>query len=167
MIAAIECGTNPEILKEAAMQRAMTRWTPADLSRERFGRFFDQALVDFLSPTVRSEDVSNRNWLPAVDVAENPEALLIHAELPGLSKEDVEITLENNVLTLKGERKFEKDVKEENYHRIERSYGLFARSFTLPPNVKTEASEATFKDGVLTIRLPKVEEAKPRKITIG
>jgi HSP20 family protein len=149
------------------MQRAMTRWTPADLARDRFGRFFDQAFTDFFNPAVRSEEVSNRDWLPVVDVAENPEALMIHAELPGLSKDDVEITLDNNVLTLKGERKFEKEVKEENYHRIERSYGSFSRSFTLPPNVKTEASEANFKDGVLTIRLPKVEEAKPRKITIG
>jgi HSP20 family protein len=88
------------------------------------------------------------------------------AELPGMTREDVQITLENNVLSIAGERKFEKDVKGESYHRLERTFGTFARSFTLPANVKTDKVEATFKDGVLTVTLPKVEEAKPRRVEI-
>ena len=93
-------------------------------------------------------------------------ALTLSAELPGISREDVQISIENSVLTISGERKFEKDTKEENYHRIERSYGAFSRSFTLPSNVKTDQVAASFKDGVLTIALPKADEAKPRKIEI-
>ncbi len=149
------------------MQRSLSRWVPADVARTRFNRFFEDALGDLFTPVVRGEEVSNRNWLPAVDVAETPDALTLYAELPGLSREDVDITLENNVLTVRGERKFEKDVKEENFHRIERAYGTFARSFTLPNNVKGEAVEASFKDGVLTVRIPKAEEAKSRKIAIA
>ena len=87
-------------------------------------------------------------------------------ELPGLTKDDVSITLENNILTLSGERKLEKDVQEESYHRMERSYGTFIRTFALPNNLQTEKVEAIFKDGVLTITLAKAEEAKPRKIVI-
>ena len=102
-----------------------------------------------------------------MDVAETADALTLYAELPGLSREDVDITLENNVLTVRGERKFEKDVKEESFHRIERAYGAFSRSFTLPTNVKNDGVEATFKDGVLTVRIPKAEEAKSRKIAIA
>ena len=150
------------------MQSGLTRWTPAgDVLRDRLDRLFGQAFGDYLTPaTVGSEDVSTRRWAPAVDIRETDEALSLVAELPGLKREDVTITLENSVLTISGERKFEKDTKEENYHRIERSYGSFARSFTLPNNVKPEQVQATFKDGVLTITLPKVEEAKPRKIEI-
>jgi HSP20 family protein len=150
------------------MQTAVTRWTPTtDVFRDRLDRMFNQAFGDFLTPTgVGSEDVSTRRWLPAVDIRESDEALTLMAELPGLSREDVNITVENHVLTISGERKFEKDTKEENYHRIERAYGSFARSFTLPSNVKADQVQATFKDGVLTVSLPKVEEAKPRKIAI-
>lgn len=147
--------------------RALSRWVPADLARNRFNRIFEDAFGDLFTPVVRGEEVSNRNWLPAVDVAETPEALTLYAELPGLSREDVDITLENNVLTVRGERKFEKDVKEENFHRIERAYGSFSRSFTLPNNVKGDGVEATFKDGVLSVRIPKAEEAKSRKIAIA
>lgn len=149
------------------MQRAISRWVPADLARNRFNRIFDDAFGDLFTPVVRGEEVSNRNWLPAVDVAETADGLTLYAELPGLSREDVDITLENNVLTVRGERKFEKDAKEENFHRIERAYGAFSRSFTLPNNVKNDGVEATFKDGVLTVRIPKAEEAKSRKIAIA
>lgn len=162
-----KAGANQMTPKEDAMQRSLSRWVPADLSRARFNQMFENAFGDFFSPVVRGEEVSNRNWLPAVDVAETPDALTLYAELPGLSREDVDITLENNVLTVRGERKFEKDVKEENFHRIERAYGAFSRSFTLPSNVKNDAVEATFKNGVLTVRIPKAEEAKSRKIAIA
>ncbi len=149
------------------MQKSLSRWVPADFARPRFNRVFEDAFGDLFSPVVRGEEVSNRNWLPAVDVAETPDALTLYAELPGLAREDVDITIENNLLTVRGERRFEKDIKEENFHRVERAYGTFSRSFTLPSNVKSDGVEATFKDGVLSIRIPKVEEAKPRKIAIA
>ena len=145
---------------------AMTRWTPAgELLRDRFDRVFNDMLGDVFAPFV-SEDVADRRWTPAVDVRESGDALTLTVELPGLRKEDVQITLENNILSLSGERKFEKETEEENYHRIERAYGSFSRSFTLPANVKADQVAATFQDGLLTISLPKVEEAKPRKVDI-
>jgi HSP20 family protein len=104
--------------------------------------------------------------MPAVDISESADALALSVELPGMKKEDVQITLENNVLTIAGERKFEKDVKEENYHPIERAYGSFARSFTVPGNLRHDQIQASFDSGVLTITLPKADEAKPRKISI-
>jgi HSP20 family protein len=145
---------------------AITRWTAnPDLYRNPFDRLFNQAFNDFLGP-VATEEVSNRRFLPAVDIRETQDALTLIAELPGLKRENVHITLENSVLTISGERTFEKDAKEENYHRIERAYGTFSRSFTLPANVATEKVDASFTDGVLTITLPKSDEAKPRKISI-
>ena len=119
----------------------------------------------FLSP-VATEEVSNQRFLPAVDIREANDALTLSVELPGLSRENVHIALENSVLTISGERTLEKDVKEESYHRIERAYGSFSRSFTLPSNVATDKVDAVFRDGVLTITLPKSDEAKPRKIEI-
>jgi len=105
-------------------------------------------------------------WLPAVDIRETDDALLVQAELPGIDKKDVSVEVKDGVLTISGERKFEKDVKEENVHRIERSYGRFVRSFSLPTNVDTDKVEATMKNGVLDIRLPKKESAKPKAITV-
>jgi len=148
------------------MTTTLARWMPADLFRERFDRMLNQSFNEFLAPLGATEDVTNRRWMPAVDIRESDEALTLIAELPGLTKNDVHITMENNVLTLSGERKFETEEKEESYHRIERAYGSFSRSFTLPANVKTDKVEALFKDGLLSVTLPKVEEAKPRKIEI-
>jgi HSP20 family protein len=105
-------------------------------------------------------------WAPAVDIYETDEKLVIKVELPGLKKEDIDIEVRDNTLTLKGERKFEKEIKRENYHRVERAYGSFQRSFTLPSTVKQEAIEASFKEGILEISLPKAEEAKPKQIKI-
>jgi HSP20 family protein len=148
------------------MQTALTRWTPAtDLVRHSFNRMLDQTFTDFFAGR-QSEDVATRGWLPPVDIRETDEALSLLVELPGLKREDVEITLENGVITIRGERKFEKDVKEENYHRIERSYGAFSRSFTLARNVQSDKVKATFTDGVLHVDLPKSEEARPRRIDI-
>ena len=145
---------------------ALTRWTAAnEVFRTPFDRLFHQAFNEFLAPA-EAEQVSNRRFLPAADIRETTEALTLHVELPGLTKDDVQITLENNILTLSGERKLEKDVKEESYHRMERSYGTFIRTFALPNNLQTEKVEAIFKDGVLNISLPKAEETKPRKIEI-
>lgn len=148
------------------MQTSLIRWTPTtDLFRHGFNRMLDQTFNDFFAGRP-SEDATTRGWLPPVDIRETDEALSLFVELPGLKSEDVEITLENSVLTLRGERKFEKDVKAENYHRIERSYGAFSRSFTLPRNVQSDQVKASFADGVLHIDLPKSAEARPRRIDI-
>jgi HSP20 family protein len=103
---------------------------------------------------------------PAVDVAEEETAYIVKAAMPGVKPEEVEVTLHNNVLTLKGEAKADKEIKEENYHLRERRYGSFMRSLTLPAGVKAEQIEAKHEDGVLTVRLPKMEEDKPKKIAI-
>jgi len=106
------------------------------------------------------------SWSPRADVTENSDSYLIKVELPGVSKNDVKITLRENILTIKGEKKAEKEEKEHNYHRIERSYGSFERSFSMPGNVKGEKIDASYKDGVLTVTLPKIEEAKPKEIEV-
>lgn len=149
------------------MTTGLIRWNPeADVLRTRVDRLFNQMLGDIWAGQSSAEEVSTRRWMPAVDIRETDEALILSAELPGMTKEDVQITLENQVLTLSGERKFEKEAKGENYHRIERSYGAFTRSFTLPTHVKTEKVDASFENGMLNVTLPKMEESKPRRISI-
>ncbi len=108
----------------------------------------------------------NGTWAPAVDVAEGEDSYTVKMELPGVKKDDVKITLESNILTIRGEKKAESEVKEKNYHRTERSYGSFQRSFTLPTTVKNDRIDAVYKDGILTVTLPKAEEAKPRQIEV-
>ena len=105
-------------------------------------------------------------WLPAIDVVENQDDYVVKAELPGVNKNDVKITVQNDVLTIRGEKKSEKEEKENSYHRIERSFGVFQRSFTLPKSVKNEKIEASYDNGVLTVKLPKIEEAKPKEIEV-
>ena len=107
------------------------------------------------------------SWAPAVDIYEHEGNLVLKAELPGIDPKDVDVRVENNVLTLRGERKFESEVKREQYHRVERAYGTFSRSFTLPNVVDTEKIKAEFKDGVLRVTLPQREEAKPKQISIA
>ena len=106
------------------------------------------------------------SWNPSVDIFENKDNVVLEAELPGLSADDVNISIENNVLTNHGERKFEKKDEGDNFHRVERSYGSFTRSFTLPPTVSSENVAANFDNGVLRLELAKREEAKPRRIEI-
>ena len=149
------------------MLNSLNRWSPTApnlVPRDPFSRLFDSF---FNQDLTGSEEVSNRAWLPPVDIQETDDAYRLSAELPGLTKDDINITLENNVLRLTGERKLEKDVKKESYQRIERTYGSFARSFSLPHQVNGDQVEAAFKDGVLTIMVPKAEQAKPRKIAIS
>ena len=110
---------------------------------------------------------TNAVWTPAVDLFEDEGTYVLKAELPGLSKEDIELQLENRTLTLRGERKMEKEVKEEAYHQLERSYGRFVRSFTLPTAVEERKITANFKEGVLEVIVPKAEDAKPKLIAIG
>jgi HSP20 family protein len=142
-------------------------WDPLrDLSsiQEKMNQLFE----DTLSRTRgREEGLGTGMWTPAVDIFETAESVVVKAELPGLTREQVGIEVKDGVLTLKGERKVEKEVKEENYHRIERAYGTFQRSFSLPASVDQEKISATLKDGVLEVTLPKKEQAKPKQITVS
>ena len=117
---------------------------------------------------LRNEDVSSRgNWVPAVDIYETVgRDVVLKAELPDMTREDIEVTVENNTLTLKGERKLPADVKEEQFRRVERAYGAFTRSFALPTSVDASKVSAEYKQGVLTVKLPYREEAKPRTVTV-
>jgi HSP20 family protein len=125
-------------------------------------RVFEDALTRMLS-----EPRTSRPWSPAVDVLETENEIMLKADVPGIDIKDIEIQVENQTLTVKGHRQFEKsDGNKQGYHRIERSYGSFVRSFTLPTTVDTEKVGAEYKNGVLTIRLPKKEVAKPRQVKI-
>jgi len=104
---------------------------------------------------------------PSVDIFENDNEVVIKAELPGMDAKNIEVSLENNVLTLKGERRFEKGAKDENYHRVEREYGVFSRSFSLPAAINGDKVTAEYKDGILKVLLPKKEEIKPKPIKIA
>jgi len=126
-------------------------------------RMFDQF---FHGDVLADESFFGRDWTPAVDVVENNDSYVLKAELPGMNKDEVKITLENNVLTIRGEKRNESEKKENNYHRVERSYGMFERSFTIPGSIKTNDIDAQYKDGVLTLTLPKAEEAKPKQIDV-
>lgn len=105
-------------------------------------------------------------WAPAADVVETKDAIIVKAELPGLNEKDITVEIENNVLTLRGERKLEKETEEKGYRRIERAYGTFSRSFTLPPNVDPAKIGAVFNNGLLEVSIPKKEAAKPRTINV-
>jgi HSP20 family protein len=132
-------------------------WDPfADLNRVQ--REFEKS---YFGPRTRSAD-----FAPPVDVHEDPERLLLRAELPGVKREDIEVSIDANVLTLKGERKLEREEEGRRYHRIERSYGTFVRQFQLPSNVDSTKIDAQLTDGVLTIALNKKQELKPRKIDV-
>jgi HSP20 family protein len=112
------------------------------------------------------EEMVNGAWSPSVDIWEEKDALVLEAELPGMKRDDFELMIENNQITLRGERKFEKKSEGDNYHRVERSYGSFTRSFTLPQTVTAEGAKAVFENGVLRVTLPKREETKARKIEV-
>lgn len=121
-----------------------------------------------------NEPANSRPWVPAVDIAENANELIVHADIPGMKFEDIDVRLENGTLTLRGERKFDRkigdageDGKEGGWHRVERSYGSFERVFSLPETVDPEKVTAEYKDGTLTVKLPKKEIAKPRQVKIN
>lgn len=123
---------------------------------------------DFANATgeLQNESLSAGNFIPPVDIYEDANRLVLKLEVPGISQEDLQINLENQTLTVKGERKFVNDEKEENFHRIERRYGSFVRSFTLPSTVETESAQASYENGVLAITFPKKEAAKPKQVKI-
>ena len=112
------------------------------------------------------EGIARGSWNPSVDIYENKEQIVLEAELAGMNRQDFELTIENNVITLRGERRFEKKEETENYHRVERAYGSFSRSFTLPNTVTGEGATADYRNGVLRVTLPKREETKARRIEI-
>lgn len=144
----------------------LMRWDPfreIAALQERMNRLFSD--IRMQSP-FREEEIVQGSWIPAVDIYETNEAIVLNAELPGVAPQDISVEVKDNTLTLKGEKKFAKEVKEENYHRVERSYGTFQRAFTLPGTVAQDKVKAQFKDGVLKITLPKVEEAKPKQIKV-
>jgi HSP20 family protein len=145
----------------------IVRWEPfRDLitTQDRMNRLFNETLGRFLGG---EEGVSTGNWIPPVDIYETEHDVVLKAELPGVDPKDVEASVHDGLLYLKGERKYESEVKEENYRHVERAYGGFARTFTLPAAVDAEKVKAEFKDGILTVTLPKREEAKPKKIKIS
>jgi HSP20 family protein len=145
---------------------AIVRWRPfRDMVsiQDEMNKLFD----DFLGRPLMRTEWSEGVWNPSVDISETKDNVLIKAEMPGLNKEDVKISMQDNMLTLTGEKKQEKEEKETNYHRIERSYGAFSRSFSLPTSVKSDKIRATYKDGILSITLPKTEEVKPKEIPIS
>jgi HSP20 family protein len=144
---------------------AIIRWDPfRDLVtlREKMNRLFEDAV------TGRGEqkDLVTSSWAPAVDIYEDENQLVLTAEVPGIDEKDIEIKLEDNTLSIHGERKMEKETKEENYHRIERAYGSFYRSFTLPNYIDQEKIHAEHENGVLKITMSKKAELKPRKVKI-
>lgn len=143
---------------------AITKYSKHDPWRELF-EFPSLQLFDTVSRLL-SEPRSQRPWSPAVDIMETDDAVILKADLPEVDPKDVDIQIENDTLTLKGERKFEKEQKGVGYHRIERGYGSFARYFTLPETVDTEKVKAEYKSGVLTITLPKKEVAKPKAVKV-
>lgn len=147
------------------MRMAITRFDPfreLGAVQARLNRIFSEPYENGDDTLVRAD------WVPAVDVVENDQhALVLTAELPGVKKEDIELKIENSTLTIRGERKRAFETKDGGYHRVERSFGAFARSFTLPTTVSAEGITADFKDGVLTVTLPAREEAKPRQVTIN
>ncbi len=143
----------------------LIRWKPtrsANALQEEMNRVFDSF---FNYPMRRSENVSG--WMPDVDVIEDKDGIKFMVDLPGMEKDDIKVSVENNTLTIKGERKGHKEEEDKNYHMIERTYGTFTRSFSLPSKVDGQKIKANYKNGVLSIDLPKVEEEKPKEIPIN
>ena len=134
------------------------------MSRSDFDKLFDSF---FNGSSISKRDGSGGVWAPSVDVHEDQNSFYIEAELPGVKKEDIQLEIENNVLTIKGERRFEKKEEQDSYHFVERSYGSFFRSFSLPKNVDPDNIGAEYRDGMLLLTLPKREEVKPRTVSIN
>ena len=145
---------------------SITRYDPfRDLRtlQDEVNRLFSTSF----SRSFGDDGIARGAWTPGVDIYENKDEIVLEAELPGMNREDFELTVENNVLTLRGERRFEKRDEADNYHRVERSYGTFTRSFTLPPTVAADTATAEYKNGVLRVVLKKREEVKARRIEIA
>jgi len=129
--------------------------------QEQVNRLFDTSFPG------RSDNSALTTWAPAVDIYETENELVVKADLPDINEKDLDVRIENNTLTIRGERKFEKKVTEDNYLRVERTYGSFTRSFSLPNTVNSEAIKADYKNGVLTVELPKRAESKPKQVKVN
>jgi HSP20 family protein len=144
---------------------SMTRWEPfrnLNTLQEQVNRLFEDSFA-----RSRSSQAELASWAPAVDIFETENELVVKADLPDMQEKDIDVRVENNTLTVRGERKFSNEVNEDNYLRVERAYGTFTRSFSLPNTVNTESIKAEYKNGVLTVHMPKREETKPKQIKIG
>ena len=145
---------------------ALVRWDPArevDSLQGEVNRLFDS----FFGSGSRSGNGALRRWIPSMDLVESDNDLVLRADLPGMSEDDVQIEIKDNVLTVSGERRSEHEDKQESFYRAERSFGHFARSLTLPEGVDPDSVQATFNNGVLEVRVPKPAERKPHRVAIG
>src|SRR3954453_5527779 len=143
---------------------ALVRWDPIrelDSLQGDMNRLFDRFFED------RTANGASRRWIPAMDLVETEDHLVLRSDLPGMTEEDIDIEIKDNVLTVSGERKAENEEKGEGYHRVERAFGSFSRSLTLPQGVDPEQVDANFDKGVLEVRIPKPAEAKPTRVQIG
>jgi HSP20 family protein len=143
----------------------ITRWDPfRNLAsfQEQMNRLFEDSLA-----RGRGDESALTAWAPAVDIYETEFELVLKADLPDLQEEDIDVRVENNMLTIRGERKFERSVSEDNFLRVERAYGSFSRSFSLPNTINPDAIQAEYRNGVLTLRMPKREESKPKQIRVS
>jgi HSP20 family protein len=144
---------------------SMIRWEPfrgLNTLQEQVNRLFEDSLA-----RSRSGQAELASWAPAVDIFETENELVVKADLPDVQEKDIDVRVENNTLTIRGERKFSNEVHEDNYLRVERAYGSFTRSFSLPNTVNTEAIRAEYRNGVLSVRMPKREESKPKQIKVS
>jgi HSP20 family protein len=157
--------SQPEFEEELAM--AITRWDPfqeLNLITDRMNRLFQDS---FGRATTREDALTTASFVPPVDIYEDEQNITLKLEVPGIDQKDIDVRLENNTLTVRGERKFEKEEKEENFHRVERRYGSFYRAFTLPNTVDSDNVNAEYENGVLKIKLAKKAEAKPKQIKVN
>lgn len=145
----------------------------ANMTRKPIGNLFNlhnemgRLFGDLLSSQENDVDTENASWIPTVDISESENTYEIHAELPGVTENNVNISVTDNLLTIKGEKQVQENTDDKNYHRVERRYGSFKRSFTLPRLVNASEIKASFKDGILSLTIPKAEEAKPKEIQIS
>lgn len=152
--------------EEGEKNMDLIRWEPLKDAlgwQDRFNRVFQNWARDF--PV--AADLAGGRWMPPVDIYESDGEVVLKAELPEVDRKDIKLSIESNTLTLEGERQFENETKKENYHRVERAYGSFCRSFTLPATIDQEKVKADYKDGVLKIVLPKKPEHKPKQISVS
>ena len=147
--------------------RGLIPWRPFRELEELERRFEDIFGRPFLPAAWRRLPIEERGWAPPIEVFEKEDKFVVKAELPGMKEEDIDVSVVGDTLTIKGERKAETEVKEEDYYCCERSYGSFLRSIALPSNVDAKKIEASFEDGVLEVSLPKAAEVKPKKITVS
>jgi HSP20 family protein len=143
---------------------SITRWEPFrnfSTLQDQVNRLFETSFQG------KADNSELTTWAPTVDIYETENELVLKVDLPGIDEKDLDVRVENNMLTIRGERKFEEKVKEDNYLRIERSYGSFSRSFSLPTTVNTEAIKAQYTNGVLTVELAKRAESKPKQVKVN